>query len=82
MGGMAGDGNIARSGVSDAIGRVLVVVELSLQIRREDRMDRPPVDVSRLSVVGSILDECGLMALQASRQQPSLGAGCGDTTCD
>lgn len=31
---------------------------------------------------GSILDECGVMAPQASRQQPSLGAGCGDTTCD
>lgn len=43
---------MARSGVSSDIGRVVVVVELTVQIRREDRMDRPPVDVSRLSVVG------------------------------
>lgn len=51
MGGMTRDGYLVRCGTSKAIGYVLMVVELTVQIRREDRMDRPSVDVSRLSVV-------------------------------
>lgn len=42
---------MARSGVSEVIGRVLVVVELAVQIGREDRMDRPAVDMPGYSMV-------------------------------
>lgn len=42
---------MTRSGVSEAIGSVLVVVELAVQIRREDCMDRPAVDMPGFSMV-------------------------------
>lgn len=51
MWGMAGEGDMARSGVSSDIGRVLVVVERTVQIRREDRVDHTAMRMPGFSMV-------------------------------